>query len=91
MSVAGATTVVGYGATDVGNDNTLKPSDHYAPSPKGKRKAGVGEGIILDESIAHSTGMVSSLSLANRFKTLKHQFLGCRFPGRTPFLFQNHC
>lgn len=57
MSVAGATTVVGHGANDLGNDNTLKPSD-YPSDPKGKRRAaGMSETLVFDESITHSNGM----------------------------------
>jgi hypothetical protein len=58
MSVAGATTVVGYGANDIGNDNTLKPSE-FPSDVKGKRRAaGMSETLVFDESITHSNGMV---------------------------------
>lgn len=56
MSVAGATTVVGYGNNDIGSDNTLKPGEYT--SEKGKRRVGMSETLAFDEAITHSNGMV---------------------------------
>lgn len=61
MSVAGATTVVGYGNNDIGNDNTLKPGEYT--SEKGKRRIGMSETLPFDEAITHSNGMVCPISV----------------------------